>query len=89
MTEDETVGWDHSLNGHEFDQTLVHTEEQGCLACYRLRGHKELDMTSRLNDNINYSVITMNGVISFYCLYHSLRYPKWGEKNLCLIHNST
>ena len=23
MTEDETVGWHHRLNGHEFKQTLV------------------------------------------------------------------
>ena len=22
MTEDETVGWHHRLNGHEFEQTL-------------------------------------------------------------------
>ena len=23
------VGWHHSLNGHEFEQTLVDSEEQG------------------------------------------------------------
>ena len=28
MTEDETVGWDHRLNGHEFEQTPV-SEGQG------------------------------------------------------------
>ena len=32
-TEDEMVGWDHSLNGHEFRQTLGDTEGQGSLAC--------------------------------------------------------
>ena len=26
-TEDETVGWHHQLNGHEFEQTLGDSEE--------------------------------------------------------------
>ena len=34
MTEDEIVGWQHWLNGHEFDQTLGDSEGQGSLACY-------------------------------------------------------
>ena len=29
MTEDETVGWHHQLNGHEFEQTLGVGEGQG------------------------------------------------------------
>ena len=33
MTEDEMVGWHHWLNGHEFEQTLGHTEGQVSLAC--------------------------------------------------------
>ena len=41
MTEDEIVGWHHQLNGHEFEQTLGHSEEQGSLACYSSMGHKE------------------------------------------------
>ena len=32
-TEDEMVGWHHWLNGHEFEQTLGDSEEQGSLAC--------------------------------------------------------
>ena len=32
-TEDEMVEWHHWLNGHEFEQTLVDSEEQGSLAC--------------------------------------------------------
>ena len=32
-TEDEMVGWHHWLNGHEFEQTLEDSEEQGSLAC--------------------------------------------------------
>ena len=31
MTEDEMVGWHHRLNGHEFEQILEHSEEQGNL----------------------------------------------------------
>ena len=38
MTKDETVGWPHQLNGHEFEQTLGDSEGQGSLACCRLWG---------------------------------------------------
>ena len=33
VAEDEIVGWHHWLNGHEFEQTLGVSEEQGSLAC--------------------------------------------------------
>ena len=33
MTEDEVVGWHHQFNGHEFEQTLGHSEGQGSLEC--------------------------------------------------------
>ena len=33
MTEDETVGWHHQLNGREFEQTPGNCEGQGSLAC--------------------------------------------------------
>ena len=49
MTEDEMVGWHHRLNGHEFEHALGDSEGQGSLACCRPWGHKELDMTERLN----------------------------------------
>ena len=32
-TEDKMVGWHHWLNGHEFGQTMGHSEKQGSLAC--------------------------------------------------------
>ena len=32
MTEDEMAGWHHRFNGHEFEQTLENSEEQGNLA---------------------------------------------------------
>ena len=37
MTEDETVGWYHQINGHEFEQTLEDSEGQGSLACCSLK----------------------------------------------------
>ena len=33
VTEDETVGWDHWLKGHEYEHTLGDSEEQGSLEC--------------------------------------------------------
>ena len=33
VTEVEMVGWHHRLNGHEFEQTLGDSEEQGSLMC--------------------------------------------------------
>ena len=44
-TEDEMVGWHHSLNGHEFEQTSGDTEGQGSLARCRPWGRKELVTT--------------------------------------------
>ena len=49
MTEDEMVGWHHQLNGHEFEQSLGVGDGQGGLACCSSWGHKESDMTERLN----------------------------------------
>ena len=49
MTEDEMVGWHHRLNGHEFEQILGVGDGQGSLACCSPWGHKESDMTERLN----------------------------------------
>ena len=49
MTEDEMVGWHHWLNGHECEQALGAGDGQGSLACCSPWGHKESDMTERLN----------------------------------------
>ena len=48
-TEDETVGWHHWLNGHEFEQAPGAGDGQGCLACHSPWGGKESDTTERLN----------------------------------------
>ena len=42
-------GWHHRLNGHEFEWTLGVGDGQGGLACCDSWGHKESDMTERLN----------------------------------------
>ena len=49
MTDDEMVGWHHQLNGHEFEQATEVGDRQGSLVCYSSWGHKESDMTTRLN----------------------------------------
>ena len=43
------VGWHHPLNGHEFEQASGVGDGQGSLACCSPWGHKESDMTERLN----------------------------------------
>ena len=42
MTEDETVGWHHQLNGREFEQAPEVGEGQGGLVCCSPWGHREL-----------------------------------------------
>ena len=49
MTEDEMVGLDHRLQGHEFEQTQGVCDGQESLACCSPWGRKESDMTERLN----------------------------------------
>ena len=49
MTDNETVGWHHQLNGHEFAQALGVGDGQGGVACCSTWGHKELETTERLN----------------------------------------
>ena len=49
MTEDETAGWHHRLDGHGFGWTPGAGDGQGGLVCCGSRGRKEYDMTERLN----------------------------------------
>jgi len=39
------VGWDHWINGYQFEQTPGDREGQGSLVCCSPWGHKESDMT--------------------------------------------
>ena len=45
-TENEMVGWQHRLNGHEFEETLGDGDGQGSLVVH---GVTELDTTEQLN----------------------------------------
>ena len=50
MTEDETVGWHHSLDGYEFAQVPGAGGGQVSLACCSLCGHRVgQDLASELN----------------------------------------
>ena len=48
-TEDEMAGWHHWLNGHESEWTPGVGDGQGGLVCCDSWGHKDSDMTERLN----------------------------------------
>ena len=53
MTKDKMVGWHHQLNGHEFEQTLGDSGEQGSLECCNPWDRKELDLATeqqQIND---------------------------------------
>ena len=51
MTEDEMIGWQCQLNGHEFEQTLGDSEGQVSLTCCSPLGHKESDLTEPVNNS--------------------------------------
>ena len=44
------VGWQHQINGHEFEQTPGDSEGQRSLAYCSPWGHKETDTTEQLNN---------------------------------------
>ena len=52
-TEDEMAGWNHQLDGHEFEQTPGDGEGQGSLASCSLWGLRESDTTWQVNNNYN------------------------------------
>ena len=51
MTEDEMVGWQHRLNGHEFQEAPGEGEGQVSLACCSPWGRKESDTTELLSNH--------------------------------------
>ena len=58
VAEDEMVGWHHSLNGEESEQTLGDGEGLGSRACCNPEGHKEADAT--------YSWTTKTTLLSYF-----------------------
>ena len=54
MTEDETVGWHHRLNGHEFEQAPGVADGQGSLVC----------CTPAPSETVRFSIISSVPVLS-------------------------
>ena len=71
MTEDAMVGWNHQLSGHGFVWTPGVGDGQGGLACSSLWGHKELDMTERLNWT-EYENLSLFSYCRDFCVYVSV-----------------
>ena len=67
MTEDEMVEWHHRLDGHGFGWTPGVGDGQGGLACCDSWGRKELDMTERLNWNLNKECFMFPDSPSSFC----------------------
>ena len=70
------VGWNHPLNGREFERAPGDGEGQGSLVCCNPPGHKESDMTERLNndtgpkegaDSSIYQIIRSQQLNKFLC----------------------
>ena len=53
MTEDETVGWHHRFDGHEFEQTPGIGDGQGSLVCGKPQGIKSQTWLSDQTVNSN------------------------------------
>ena len=67
--ENEMAEWHHWCNGHECGQTLGDGEGREGLACCSPWGHKESDMTGRLNHNNSHqSKIQITSLLSAACL---------------------
>ena len=75
LTEDETVGWHHWLDGHDFEQSPGLGDGQGSLACRSPWGCKESDTTERLNWTKHpHSHWPAVGLCS--CVFLTLLFPK-------------
>ena len=69
-TEDETVGWHHWVNGHEFEWTPGVGDGQEGLVCCNPWGCKESDTTERLNwTEHGGTIICLNPCFLLLCVY--------------------
>ena len=72
-TEDEMVGWNHWLDGHEFEYAQGIVDGQGSVACCSPWGHKELDKIQKLNWTKHKCRITY----IFICKYNDAGFTTW------------
>ena len=63
------AGWHHRCNEHELGQTPGDGGGQGGLVCCSQWGHKESNMTGRLNNNRIRNVILNNKLFFILLLY--------------------
>ena len=78
ITEDEMAGWNHRLDGREFEWTLGVGDGQGGLACCDSWGRKESDTTS------DWAELNWNTGITF----DDLQCVRWWYKDCCLTQRS-
>ena len=76
------VGWHHSINGHEFEQSLGDGEGQGSLACCRLMGSQRVGhglATEQQQQFINLVVLDLRCCVRafFSCGEWGLLYLWW------------
>ena len=57
------VGWHQQLDGYEFEQAQRDGEGQGSLLCCSPWGHKESDMTYRLNNKMAQATVGYAGLL--------------------------
>ena len=77
MTEDETAGCHHWLDGRRSGWTPGVGDGQGGLACCDSWGHKELDMTEWLN----WTELTFENLDEIDIFYKNVTYQNWQSKN--------
>ena len=53
------AGWQHRLNGHQSEQTLGDSDEQGSPVCCSPSSHKESDTTEQLNNNSPFKALLL------------------------------
>ena len=78
-TEDEMAGWQHQLDGREFEWTPIDGDGQEGLACCNSWGHKKLDTTERLN-------WTDQGIRHSYFLPLLWPFPSWISRTWVMGH---
>ena len=69
------VGWQHQLNGCEFEQTAGDGEGQGSLGCCNPWGCKESGTTERLNNSLwDYGDLSWSIRDNYFNLYFQFSY---------------